>query len=199
MIIYEEIKEKRTKVEKEEEKRVEEERKKEEEEQKRLEEEERKKQEEEEQKGQSDTSQNNEEPPANMGGKKYVALTFDDGPHGVVTQRVLKTLREYNAKATFFMLGQNAANFPDIVKQVANEGHEIANHSISHANLNAVGGDRIRQEMVDSLNQIENAGGVKPKLFRPPYGNYNDTVLNIDRKSTRLNSSHVAISYAVFC
>src|SRR5690625_1679133 len=189
IIISEELKDEIAKVEKEEEKRFEEERKKEEEEQKRLEEEERKKQEEEEQndeqKGQSDTSQNNEEPTANMGAKKYVALTFDDVTHEVVTQRVLKTLREYNAKATFFMLGQNAANFPDIVKQVANEGHEIANHSISHANLNAVGADRIRQEMVDSLNQIENAGGVKPKLFRPPYGNYNDTVLNIAKETNQ--------------
>lgn len=130
--------------------------------------------EEEQNEGQSDE----EDPLEKMGSKKLVALTFDDGPHENVTKRVLKTLEEYNAKATFFMLGKNAESLPEIARQVANEGHEIANHSISHANLNASGADRIHEEMVESLHQIENATGVRPHLFRPPYGNYNDTVLN---------------------
>lgn len=109
---------------------------------------------------------------------KYVALTFDDGPSSSVTPRVLDTLKEYDAKATFYMLGQNAANFPDVARRVADEGHEIANHSISHANLKAVSAERVKKEIIEATDQIEKATGVKPNSFRPPYGNYNQTVID---------------------
>ncbi|MBO1004355.1 polysaccharide deacetylase family protein [Pseudogracilibacillus auburnensis] len=109
---------------------------------------------------------------------KYIALTFDDGPDEEVTPRILETLREYNAKATFYMLSQKATNNPELAKQVADEGHEIGNHSITHANLNTVGASRIHSEVVGSMEQIEKATGVKPTTFRPPYGEFNQTVIN---------------------
>jgi len=127
---------------------------------------------------QEQNSNESEQPANSLGGKKYIALTFDDGPHGVVTDRVLNTLEQYNAKATFFMLGQNAKNMPELAKKVANKGHEIANHSISHVNLRAVSTERVHEEMVTSLDQIEQATGIRPSLFRPPYGNRNDIVDN---------------------
>lgn len=109
---------------------------------------------------------------------KYIALTFDDGPHEEVTPRILETLKEYDAKATFYMLGKKAETYPEIAKQVADEGHEVANHSVTHANLNAVSGERIRTEVLDSLTQIEKATGVTPTTFRPPYGEFNQTVID---------------------
>ena len=71
---------------------------------------------------------------------KYIALTFDDGPHASITNQILETLKEYNAKATFFMLSKNVQFYPEIAKEVVKAGHEIGNHSITHVNLNAVNG-----------------------------------------------------------
>ncbi len=144
--------------------------------------EEEKRKEEEKQQDEDDSSNT---PPASLGGKKYIALTFDDGPHGVVTERILSTLDQYNAKATFFMLGQNAASMPTIAKKVADKGHEIANHSITHANLRAVSAERVHKEMVTSLDQIEQATGIRPTLFRPPYGNHNENVQNKAKESNQ--------------
>src|SRR5690625_2230469 len=110
---------------------------------------------------------------------KYIALTLDDGPGPETTTSILDTLKQYDAKATFFMLGNSVEQYPEIAKQVADEGHEIANHSVTHANLNAVNTDRIRQEMTESTQKIEQATGEKPLLFRPPYGNLNETVVSI--------------------
>lgn len=110
---------------------------------------------------------------------KYIALTFDDGPEIESTTRILETLKAYDAKATFFMLGKNAQKYPELAKQVADQGHEVANHSITHADLNAVNRDRIHQEVTTSIQQIESATGKTPQLFRPPYGNYNDSVTQV--------------------
>ena len=114
---------------------------------------------------------------------KYVALTFDDGPSDDVTPNILKTLKKYDAKATFYMLSNSAARYPEIAKQVADEGHEIANHSVSHANLNAVNKKRIESEVTSSVKTIEEATGVKPKTFRPPYGEYNKKVIDLAEKT----------------
>lgn len=109
---------------------------------------------------------------------KYIALTFDDGPNKHTTPRILETLKQYDAKATFYMLSGNATNLPELARQVAEEGHEIANHSITHANLNTLSSDGVKKEVKESMEQIEQATGVKPKTFRPPYGNYNDRVID---------------------
>lgn len=114
---------------------------------------------------------------------KYVALTFDDGPHTNVTLRILKTLEEYDAKATFYMLSKNVKQYPEIARKVAEEGHEIANHSNSHVNLNAVNNNRMKDELLESKKLIEQITGITPTTFRPPYGEYNATVLDIAKKS----------------
>lgn len=108
---------------------------------------------------------------------KYIALTFDDGPHEKVTPRILASLKEYDAKATFFMLAPKVEYNPELALQVADEGHEIANHTNTHVNLNAVKGKRIKQEVQNSQHRIEKAIGIKPTTFRPPYGEYNQTVI----------------------
>lgn len=108
---------------------------------------------------------------------KYVALTFDDGPHDKVTQQILESLKTYDAKATFFMLSNNVKYYPDLAKQVVNEGHEIANHSETHVNLNAVNKKRMDKEVKNSKSIIEKFTGISPSIFRPPYGEYNETVV----------------------
>src|SRR5699024_8562411 len=114
---------------------------------------------------------------------KYIALTFDDGPEVGSTEQILDTLDKYDAKATFFMLSRNVEQNPEIAKRVADEGHEIANHTITHADLNAVNEERVRQEMIDSLEKIEQTTGTKPTLFRPPYGSKNDLVESVAQET----------------
>lgn len=114
---------------------------------------------------------------------KYVALTFDDGPHKHVTPRILAALKEYDAKATFFMLARKVEYDPELALQVAYEGHEIANHTNTHVNLNAVKAKRIKNEVQDAQQRIEKAIGIKPTTFRPPYGEYNKTVVKYANES----------------
>lgn len=108
--------------------------------------------------------------------KKYIALTFDDGPEEGSTEQILDTLQQYEADATFFMLGEKAQENPGLAKRVADEGHEVANHSITHPDLANLDQNQVRDEMQDSQNQIEEATGTKPNLFRPPYGSRSDSV-----------------------
>ncbi len=101
---------------------------------------------------------------------KYIALTFDDGPSPTTTPRLLDILRDKQVHATFFMLGQNAQEAPDVVKRVHEEGHEIASHSYSHPQLTALSSEELQKEMHDADKAIFEASGFLPKNVRPPYG-----------------------------
>lgn len=100
----------------------------------------------------------------------YVAMTFDDGPSAENTPRLLDILKDRDIKATFFMIGENAAKFPEIVKRVLAEGHEIGNHSWSHPQLSKMTDDEVRQQIQKTQDAITQACGYTPKLLRPPYG-----------------------------
>lgn len=115
-------------------------------------------------------------------GKKYVALTFDDGPSSSVTPRVLKYLDQYNAVATFYMLGNQVKANPRIAKDVANRGHEIASHSVSHADLTKLGTNGVDKEFINAKSTIKKITGVTPRTFRPPYGAINQNVKNKAKK-----------------
>jgi peptidoglycan/xylan/chitin deacetylase (PgdA/CDA1 family) len=111
---------------------------------------------------------------------RVVHLTFDDGPHPTQTDRILKTLDKYHIKATFFLVGQNVANNPNVVKRVAAAGHRIGNHTYTHANL-------VRLTATEVRSQIERTGKLlaaylgDDKLFRPPYGSHNAVVDRVMR------------------
>ncbi|MEG0451192.1 MAG: polysaccharide deacetylase family protein [Lysinibacillus sp.] len=128
------------------------------------------------------TQEETEEPQGNPNEvhreKKKIALTFDDGPHPKVTEQILKVLMQYNIKATFFVLGQNVEKHPQIVSQAADEGHEIANHSWSHANFTKLSGTQIKAELNQTNEAIYQATGEYPNLYRPPYGATNASVRN---------------------
>lgn len=100
------------------------------------------------------------------------ALTFDDGPHPVYTPMLLRVLEEHDVHATFFMLGELAKKYPEIVRMVAGAGHIIGNHSWGHHNLTQV------RSRFDRLRRIAACARVTApygkRLFRPPYGAYNN-------------------------
>lgn len=106
---------------------------------------------------------------------KCVALTFDDGP-GEYTERLLDDLKRADARATFFMLGQNVKPYRDLVRRMALEGHEVANHSWSHPQLTALSPAGVRSQVRRTNQAIKEASGVEPKMFRPPYGATNAMV-----------------------
>lgn len=106
--------------------------------------------------------------PAVTGNK--IAITFDDGPHPE-TLNVLRLLKQYNMKATFFCIGSRIEKHPEIIRQVINDGHCIGNHSYSHSNFfGFFSTARITSELLDTNALIEKYTGTKPRLFRPPFG-----------------------------
>ena len=102
--------------------------------------------------------------------EKIIAITFDDGPYSPYTEEILDVLKEKNIKATFFMLGHNAKNHPEIVKRIVNEGHQIGNHTYSHKDLLKT----TREEMIEELNATNKILfeiiGQDVKIMRPPFG-----------------------------
>ncbi len=100
----------------------------------------------------------------------YIALTFDDGPSAKLTPKLLDLLDAHHIKVTFFLIGENAAQYPAIVAREAKEGHEIANHSWSHPNFGKMSDDGIRAQLRKTDDAIRSAIGSSPTLLRPPYG-----------------------------
>ncbi len=98
------------------------------------------------------------------------ALTFDDGPNEKFTRPLLKILEKHKARATFFMVGEEAQKNPKLVREVANEGHAIANHSYSHPSFLRIKGQERRRE-IKKCQKVLSPFGVK--LFRPPHGHQN--------------------------
>ncbi|MBS7530884.1 polysaccharide deacetylase family protein [Hazenella sp. IB182353] len=101
---------------------------------------------------------------------KKVALTFDDGPHAEYTGRILDILKTEDIPATFFILGEKAESYPDLVKRIYNEGHTVASHTWDHPQLTNLTTDQIRQQLTHTNIKIESLIGKKAKLLRPPYG-----------------------------
>jgi peptidoglycan/xylan/chitin deacetylase (PgdA/CDA1 family) len=138
-----------------------------------------------------------------------VHLTFDDGPHPVATPKVLQILKSRNLKASFFLLGQNAQKYPDLVSQIHADGHLIGNHSFTHTNLLFKNKSFVRTEVLQTKQKLEELIGTHSHYFRPPYGYFDFSTLtvlrelklscvlwNIDSKDYKY-TSHVNISNRV--
>lgn len=110
-------------------------------------------------------------------GKKEIVLTIDDGPNPGVTQAMLQVLREYNIRATFFCLGANAAKYPDIMHEIQADGHIVANHSRTHANLTTLGSswqERLYDEVIGTFHVLKPfMFNSRKYYFRAPGGNWN--------------------------
>lgn len=112
---------------------------------------------------------------------KVIALSFDDGPNPKYTPEVLDLLKQYNAKATFFVLGSRVEKYPKLARREFEEGHELANHTYSHCNMVRVTSAKLQEEMTKANDAIYSVTGKKPALFRPPTGYYNETIVNTAR------------------
>ena len=101
----------------------------------------------------------------------WVAVTFDDGPHPIFTPQVLRLLRQYDAKATFFCIGREIDRYPEIVREIIAEGHTLGNHTYTHAKgLGFFSTDRIVRELKSTGAAIKHRTGLEPRLYRPAFG-----------------------------
>jgi len=107
---------------------------------------------------------------------RCIALTFDDGPAAPETATLLTYLAQYNARATFFTVGQNVVAHPDLVRAEARAGNEVGNHSWNHPDLTKLSAEQVAYQLGRTSAAIKAATGKAPALFRPPYGAVNSTV-----------------------
>lgn len=107
-----------------------------------------------------------------------ISLTFDCAWGAEDMPQILDILKANDVKATFFVLGEWAEKFPDVIKRMAEEGHDVANHSDTHPHIAALSYENIKNEISSANGKIESLTGKKNDLFRAPYGEYNDNVIN---------------------
>lgn len=108
--------------------------------------------------------------------EKLIALTFDDGPYSPVTEKILDTLEKYDAKATFFVVGNRIASYAKSVKRANDLGCEIGSHTYSHKNLTKLNSNEMKSEIDKSNEEIKKITGKDISIVRPPEGAVNDTV-----------------------
>ncbi len=113
---------------------------------------------------------------------RKLAITFDDGPNPAITPKLLDLLDRYNAKATFFLIGQYVRECPELVKETVARGHEVGNHTELHPNLFWLNPMKVRVELRLCHDAIRGAIGAPPKWFRPPYGMRNPWVIPAARE-----------------
>ncbi|MBM7604372.1 peptidoglycan/xylan/chitin deacetylase (PgdA/CDA1 family) [Metabacillus crassostreae] len=115
--------------------------------------------------------------------EKVIAFTFDDGPDPIYTTQLLEIFHSVRGKATFFMIGEEVVKYPEIVRKVAEQGHDIGNHTFSHPNLSMLSTAKCLEEIELNEKSIEKVIRQKPVVFRPPYLDYNeDTISSISNK-----------------
>ena len=124
------------------------------------------------------------DPVYNSNGKvnKKIALTFDDGPHPKQTVKIAELLNLYDVKATFFVIGINAQNYPTALKKIIESGHEIGNHTFSHNILKSMPRLKIEEEIFNTEKEIQKELHERPKLIRPPGGLYGDNLIEIAKE-----------------
>lgn len=108
---------------------------------------------------------------------RAIALTIDDGPDPVYTPQVLRILSDYHVTATFSMIGLRVAAYPELARAVADAGHQIANHTWTHADLAGLPARIVHSEMAKASRAIHTATGLHPGLFRAPYGAWSAAVI----------------------
>ncbi|MBC8014829.1 MAG: polysaccharide deacetylase family protein [Sporomusaceae bacterium] len=110
---------------------------------------------------------------------KVVALTFDDGPYSPYTEQVLDILKEYHVPATFFVVGQNVEKYPEIVRRIAAEGHQLGNHTYHHVDLLKIDRKTIVEEIDRTSQVIAAITGSVPHVVRPPHGFRDPVVMEV--------------------
>ena len=124
--------------------------------------------------------------------EKVVALSFDAAWGNEDTGQLIDIMKKYNVKTTFFVVGGWVDKFPESVKQLHDAGHEIMNHSNTHPHMTQLSVDKMKEEVEKCDNKIQKITGVKPTLFRAPYGDYNNAVVGAMR-----DTGHFTIQWDV--
>lgn len=116
--------------------------------------------------------------------EKVIAFTFDDGPDPEETTQILDLLKQYDAKATFFVVGKQVEKHPELVRREVAEGHELGNHTYDHAYFNrGSSAETIASQLLRTQEAIFKATGKKSYLFRPPGGYYSDRMIETCKKN----------------
>ena len=115
--------------------------------------------------------------------KPYIALTFDDGPHGGKTVQLLNLLKQLRCPATFFLVGSQARRYPELVQRMVIEGHELGNHTFNHYRLTRIPLEEVEGELNRTKSLLQTIVGSPSRLFRPPGGEYNPAILKIVEKN----------------
>ena len=111
--------------------------------------------------------------------EKIVSISFDAAWGNEQTEKLLNVLRENNVKTTFFLVGMWVDKYPESVKRIADEGHDIGNHSDTHPHLPKLNAEKIRNQIEECNNKVEKITGTRPILFRFPYGDYDNKSIEI--------------------
>ena len=111
--------------------------------------------------------------------EKQVAISFDAAWGADKTQGIMDILEEYDVNATFFLVGFWAEDYPDLVKEINERGFEIGTHSNTHPDMTNLSASEIKSELETSISLIEELTGKDVKFFRPPYGAYNNTLIEV--------------------
>lgn len=120
-----------------------------------------------------------------IAGPKLIALTFDDGPYPVDTPQLLTTLHDLDVHATFFLIGRDAEQYPGLVREIAAGGHELANHTLTHPNLDSLDAPAVVSELsggAAALSRIAPQPSITA-MFRPPHGRFNATTLTTAQRA----------------
>ncbi|MGN0292776.1 MAG: polysaccharide deacetylase family protein [Lachnospiraceae bacterium] len=107
-------------------------------------------------------------------GDMEIALTFDDGPHPVWTEKLLDGLKERGIRATFFVIGKSAEEYPELVQRMVDEGNQVGNHTYSHVQLTACSEASALEEIRKTQEVIYQASGFRTCYIRPPFGSWNE-------------------------
>ncbi len=110
------------------------------------------------------------------------AITFDDGPHAIRTDRILDALKEENVRATFFVLGSQVQHFPHIAQRIYAEGHEVGSHAFTHTALSSLPIIEVRKELEQTNKLLEQLDIPTPRFIRPPFGDYNGAIMRLLRE-----------------
>lgn len=116
--------------------------------------------------------------------KKEIALTFNCAWNDSDIDKIIEVLKSNNVKATFFMVGDWVEKYPEAVKKINQEGHEIGSHSDTHPHVNQLSSEENLEEIKTSSKKIEQITNKKVTLYRPPYGEYNNTVIKVANENS---------------
>lgn len=114
--------------------------------------------------------------------EKVLSISFDAAWGCANTMDILDILDEYDVRTTFFLVGFWAEKYPELVQEMVLRGHEIGNHSATHPHMSTLSDAQIREELRIVSDLVEHITGKPTKLFRPPYGEYNDAVVTVSRQ-----------------